>query len=194
MITKTGHFNLFPILNFAAGNPVIPYIKDRQSQAEYSKLIKATIADVPEQPGWYWWGRFNDMGWWETVYLGKAGKQKTSSLHTRLYDELREECIAFWAEIYGSEPMLKQHKPITDKYGTAPTRALRKRGSQIVIWVAVEDEISEEEIKRQEDLLIKLYRPTHNAARWNQSAPHDETTQLIEQVVEAELQRLITPT
>lgn len=132
------------------------------------------------------------MGWWETVYLGKAGKQKTSSLRTRLYDELREECIAFWAEVYGSEPMLKQHKPITKKYGP-PTRALRKMGSQIVVWVAVEDEIMEADIKRQEDLLIRVYRPTHNAARWNQTEKHDEITEQIESAVETELKKLITP-
>lgn len=192
MITKTGHLNLFPILNFAATNPVIPYLAGRKPQAEYSKLINATISDVPVLPGWYWWGKFNDMGWWETVYLGKAGKQKTSSLRTRLYDELREECIAFWSEVYGREPMLKQHTPITKKYGP-PTRALRKMGSQMVVWVAVEDEITEAEIKRQEDLLIKIYRPTHNAARWNQSSLHDDDTRAIELAVESELKAIVTP-
>lgn len=192
MLLSTGHFDLFRVFNFVANHPVIPYLNGREAQVEYSKLINATITDVPVLPGWYWWGRFNDMGWWETVYLGKAGKQKTSSLRTRLYDELREECIAFWAEVYGREPMLKQHKPISDKYGP-PTRALRKRGSQIVVWVAVEDEITEVEIKRQEDLLIKMYRPTHNAARWNQSAANDKSTEQIELMVEAELKRIVTP-
>ena len=117
------------------------------------------------------------MGWWETIYLGKAGKQRTSSLHTRLYDELREECIAFWSTVYGREPMIRQSAqfPNSHKYGP-PTRALRKSGSKIVIWVADQDEIDETEIKRQEDLLIKIFRPTHNAARWNQTSPHDEVT------------------
>ncbi len=64
-------------------------------------------------------------------------------------------------------------------------------GSQFVMWVAVEDEITEAEIKRQEDLLIKIYRPTHNAARWNQSAVHDKATRSIELAVEAELKQII---
>lgn len=192
MITRTGHFNLYPIFDFAAGHPIMPTAKDRINQRAYSELINTTLGDVPERPGWYLWGRFNDMGWWETVYLGKAGRQKTSSLHTRLYDELREECTAFWAQVYGREPMVQQYLKLYDnKYD--PTRSLRKTGAIFVVWVAVDDDISEEEIKRQEDLLIKLYRPTHNAARWNQSAIHDTTTQAIESSIEAELQLIINP-
>ena len=123
-------------------------------------------------------------------HLGKAGKQKTSSLHTRLYDELREECIAFWSEVYGREPMIKQHKKLYGgKYD--PTRSLRKSGSRIVVWVAIEDSISEEEVKRQEDLLIKIYRPTHNAARWNRDTLHEEMTEKIEKAIEEELKSII---
>jgi hypothetical protein len=194
MTTRTGHFNLFPIFDFATDHVMMPSSANKATQADYSKLINNTISDVPDAPGWYLWGRLNDMGWWETVYLGKAGKKKTSSLHTRLYDELREECIAFWAEVYGREPMIKQHtkQPNSQKYGP-PTRSLRKSGSRIVIWIAVDDDISEDEIKRQEDLLIKIYRPTHNAARWNQDAKHDENTEYIEQAIENELRSLITP-
>ena len=130
------------------------------------------------------------MGWWETVYLGKAGKKKTSSLHTRLYDELREECIAFWSEVYGRELIVKQHKKL---YGGRydPTRSLRKSGSRIVVWVASEDSISEEDVKRQEDLLIKIYRPTHNAARWNLDTSHDEMTGKIEKAIEEELKSIV---
>ena len=194
MITRTGHFNLFPIYDFAANNVLMPSSLNKQVQSDYSKLINKTIEEVPVLPGWYLWGKFNDMGWWETVYLGKAGKKKTSSLRTRLYDELREECIAFWAEIYGREPMIKQDhsRPNAHKYGP-PTRALRKVGSRFVIWVAIDDEISEQEIKKQEDLLIKIYRPTHNAARWNQSAKHDKTTDAIEFAIETELRSIIKP-
>src|SRR5215469_12262869 len=108
MITTTGHFNLFPILEFACNHPIMPSPQNIELQKEYTNLLKEIAKDVPDKPGWYLWGHFNDMGWWETIYLGKAGKQKTSSLYTRLYDELREECIAFWAEVYGREAMIKQ--------------------------------------------------------------------------------------
>jgi hypothetical protein len=190
MSLKSGHFNLFSILEFAANNPIMPNPGTKSLQSEYATLINRTVSKVPYLPGWYLWGRFNDMGWWETVYLGKAGKKKTSSLHTRLYDELREECIAFWSEVYGREPMVVQHKKLYGgKYN--PTRSLRKSGSRMVIWVANEDSISEEDVKRQEDLLIKIYRPTHNAARWNLDISHDEMTTELERVIEEELNSII---
>jgi len=191
MELKTGHFNIYPVFDFAAKHIVMPSNKDKAVQLGYSKLINSIVNDVPTLPGWYLWGKFNDMGWWETVYLGKAGKQKTSSLHTRLYDELREECIAFWAEVYGREPMISQHnKYWADKYGP-PTRALRKNGSRFVVWVGVANDISEADIKKQEYLLIKLYRPTHNAARWNQTEKHDEFTEKIESAIESEVKKII---
>ncbi|HSX35957.1 MAG TPA: hypothetical protein VLH84_03420 [Patescibacteria group bacterium] len=191
MKLQTGYFSLFQVFEFALGNPEMPSFKNKELQSQYSKLISNTIASVPSLPGWYLWGKFNDMGWWETVYLGKAGKAKTFSLHTRMYDELREECIAFWAEVYGREPIIKQDRKLYDDKHRDSTRSLRKSGSRIVLWIAVEDPISEAEIKRQEDFLIKLYRPTHNAARWNASAEHDYLTREIEQAIEDELQTLM---
>ena len=131
------------------------------------------------------------MGWWETVYLGKAGKGKTSSLHTRMYDELREECIAFWGEVYGREPIIKQDRKLYDDKYRDSTRSLRKSGSRMVIWIAAEGAIDEKEVKIQEDLLIKNYRPTHNAARWNQQSKHDDLTVAIEKAVEVELKCIV---
>jgi hypothetical protein len=80
--------------------------------------------------------------------------------------------------------------PGYEKYGL-PTRSLRKSGARIVVWVAA-DPISEEEIKRQEDLLIKIYRPTHNSARWNQLEKHDDLTDSVEAAVEGELMAMIS--
>jgi hypothetical protein len=193
MITNTGHFNLFPILEFACNHPVMPSHQDRELQKEYTNLLKELVKDVPQRPGWYLWGHFNDMGWWETIYLGKAGMQKTSSLHTRLYGELRDEgVIAFWAQVYGREPVVKQLAKLRDGKWE-PSRSLRKSGSQVVVWVAAEDPITEDEIRRQEDHLIKLYRPTHNSARWNQYATHDKLTEYVEMAIENELKAFISP-
>lgn len=192
MKISIGHFNIFPILQFAAEHPVMPSPHNVNLQKEYKLIIDKAIKDVtPNLPGWYLWGKFNDMGWWETIYLGKAGKKKTSSLRTRLYDELREECIAFWSSIYGREPMIKQHNRIyNSRYD--PTRSIRKIGSQFVIWIAVQNTISEDEIKKQEDILIKIYRPTHNAARWNNHIQHDQLTDEIEKAVEIELEKIFS--
>lgn len=191
MLFKTGHFNLFPILEFVAENPIMPSPQNHKLQKDHGTLINKVMDKVPlDMPGWYLWGKFNSMGWWETIYLGKAGKQKTSSLRNRLYKELQAECIAMWSDVYGHETMVKQYQKLYGgKYD--PTRSLRKAGAHFVTWVAVEDEISEEEIKKQEDLLIKIYRPTHNAARWNLVSTHDAVTEEIEKAIETELKSIM---
>lgn len=182
----SGHFNLFPILKFASENPMMP-APDSSIQKTYRTIITKLIIDVPaNKSGWYLWGKFNDTGWWETIYLGKAGHKKTSSLYTRLYDELREEFIAFWSYIFGREPMIRRYNVIyKNKYD--PTKSLRKSGSQFVIWIGIDETISEEEISKQEEILIKIFRPTHNAVRFNDYSKHDLLTEEIEKKVEEEL-------
>lgn len=184
----SGHFNIFPILGFVADHPVMP-TPSSASQKGFKIIIDNVVKNVPAKPGWYFWGKFNDMGWWETIYLGKAGYKKTSSLNTRLYDEVREEFIAFWAYVFGREPMIKQHHSIYNgRYN--PTRSLRKIGAQFVVWVGADTPISEEEISKQEEILIRQYRPTHNAARWGKNIKNDDLTDEIENVMEKELEKI----
>lgn len=182
----SGHFNLFPILKFASENPSMP-APGTTIQKSYKKIIDELVLKVPsDRPGWYLWGKLNDMGWWVTIYFGKTGHKKTSSLYTRLHDELREEFIAFWSYIFGREPMIKRYNIIyKNKYD--PTKSLRKSGSQFVIWVGVDDIISEEEIDKQEEILIRIFRPTHNVIRSNNYSRHDFLTEEIEKKVEEEL-------
>jgi hypothetical protein len=186
---KSGHCYLHALVEFAANNPIMPHPGNKSLQSEYATLLNSIVSQVPYFPGWYLWGRFNERGSWETVSLGKSGKKKTSSLHTRLYDVLREECIAFWSEVYGQEPMVLQH---TKLYGGKydPTRSLRKSGSRVVIWVASEDAIAEEDVERQKQCLIKIYRPTQNVARVNLDIPHDEMTTALAKVIEEKLKSM----
>jgi hypothetical protein len=195
MKMATGYFSLFPIFDFAAHNTTIPSYKAKQVQSAYANLLKATVANVPDLPGWYLWGKFNDMGAWETTYLGKAGKQKTSSLHTRLYDELREDCIAFWAELYGREATFSiNHATYDGRYDREARVSLNKFGTRFVMWISVEDAISEAEIMRQEILLMTAWQPTHNIIRRrNEDALPDDLTKKIGSTIEDELLRIIQP-
>lgn len=188
---KSGHFNLFPIYNFAAITPKLPESNSNE-QKKYREVIKNLVKDIPDdKPGWYLWGKFNSMGWWETIYLGKAGKARTSSLYTRLYDELREENIAFWSHVFGSEVTVKQASKLSNGiYINQIPRSLRKEGSQFVIWISVESEITEEEINIQEEILIKVYRPTHNHRR-SGSARHTPFTDEIESMIECEIESIL---
>ena len=191
---RSGRLNLFSVFAFVAKNSQLPS-PDSIKQKEYKGVIESTLEKVPDdKPGLYLWGKFNSMGWWETIYLGKAGKKKTSSLHTRLYDELREECFAFWSYVFGSETVMKQAKKLyKGKYTSQITRSLRKIGSHFIIWISIDDEISEQEIADQEEILINIYRPTHNHRRTVHTEPNDLTGS-IKDKIEQEIESILNPT
>jgi hypothetical protein len=183
---KSGHFSLFGLLEFASSHPKYLGVGGRR-QREYSKKVNDLLEGIPKgSRGWYFWGRFNDTGWWETVYLGKAGGRKFGSLRGRLSEEFRDELIAFWASVYGREVASRQfHKRHNGRYD--PTRSLRKMGAQFVIWIAAD--VPEDKIKRQEEALIRIYRPTHNAQRGGPMRA-DKLTEEIECQLERELKEI----
>src|SRR3989344_5343782 len=71
---STGHFDLFKIYSVVAGCP--KFLFGREELKIYSAVVNSIIENVPKKAGLYLWGRFNDTGWWETIYLGKAGNKK----------------------------------------------------------------------------------------------------------------------
>lgn len=185
MNIQTGHLDLFDIYKFVARHPQFVSGKNGD-MGEYSKLVGEITEPIPKQAGWYLWGRFNDVGFWETVYLGKAGNLKTSSLYARLKEELLDERGAFWATVYGTETTERQYQKIyLNKYGPG-TRMYRKRNVHFIIWLGV-DEISEEDIKAEEQTLITLYRPAVNIQRVSYP-PHTENTELILKAIDREIQ------
>ncbi len=44
--------------------------------------------------------------------MGKAGTKKTTSLQARLYEELLDERVVFWAAVYGREIASKMQSKI----------------------------------------------------------------------------------
>lgn len=148
----------------------------------YAGIVSKLVHNVPNnQPGWYLWGRFNEIGWWETIYLGKAGNQKTSSLHQRLKDELSEERVAFWATIYGREVATKlANKLYNGKYVSNVQRSLRKINTHFIVWLAYSG-LSEAEVNKEERALIHIYRPANNAQR----EKYPERSNLTEQISRA---------
>jgi hypothetical protein len=54
-----GHISLSTIFDFAARNNT-PGQKLKRVQSEYAKLLKREVAHVPELPGLYLWGYFDD--------------------------------------------------------------------------------------------------------------------------------------
>lgn len=120
------------------------------------------------------------------MYLGRAGTGKNAKLKPRLTEELRDEQVTFWASVFGREVGLRQYNERRGmrKYRT-PTRSLRKMGAQFVIWISADSNITEDEISRQEKILIYRYRPTHNAMR-GERIEGDELTDAIEDQMQLE--------
>jgi hypothetical protein len=56
-----------------------------------------------------------------------------------------------------------------------------------VVWVGVEDAITEAEVIRQEDFLIWIYDPTQNISRRNKGARPDDLTATIKNAIDSEL-------
>src|SRR3989344_56235 len=184
---SSGHFSLFGLLAFASHHHELFGPMEKGSFV-YGRKVKDLLKGIPnDRGGWYLWGRFNDLGWWETIYLGKAGNRKVASLYGRLSSELRNEAIFVWASVYGKEDTLKQYtKRYKGKFDSDSTRSLRKMGAQFVLWVSAEKEISEDEISRQEKILIRIFRPSHNVVRGEHIEP-DEITKQVEDQIEREL-------
>jgi len=184
----SGHVNLFDIYKFVATHPKFVSGKNGD-MGEYTKLVSAIVESIPKQAGWYLWGRFNDVGFWETVYLGKSGNKKTSSLYARIKEELLDERNAFWATVYGSEPTERQFQKIyKNKYGPG-TRSYRKRNVHFIVWLSIDD-ITEEEIRAEEQTLITLYRPAVNIQRVSYP-PHTRNTERILKSIDSEIQKIL---
>ena len=62
-------------------------------------------------------------------------------------------------------------------------------GAQFVIWVAAGKEVPEDDISRQEKILLRIFRPTHNALR-GKHIEADELTGQIEHQIEQQLTRM----
>jgi len=207
----SGFFTLYPLLDFVAQNPSLPPFlakTDRRGGADFSKKIRSLLeqAKVPaDQGGWYLWGKFNDAAWWETIYVGKTGKGKTSSLHTRLFDELREEgTAALYASVYGWDAVVialrkraKKHQTDGGKdwFGTGGTtqRGLRKRDTTFIIWVTAPEGLSDTDIREIERGLIHLYRPAFNSIRSGKGIIHESVHPLmkdLDEMIQEQIRRM----
>lgn len=75
-----------------------------EARTHFYKLCRELTAELPDRPGFYLWGRYNQAAFWTSIYLGKAGFGKTACLRSRIEEELRDEKCCFWrihvSEIY----------------------------------------------------------------------------------------------
>ena len=138
---------------------------------EYGRKATQLTYSIPTSHGFYLWGKYEKNRLWRTIYLGKAGYGKTTSLQARIKEELKDERAFLW---YGPHSKLKEddlmkigqkHYPsMWHKYRTHFSRAIRKSGATHIIS-AVTSGVSNNEVTKIEADLIETMNPIANIQR-----------------------------
>jgi hypothetical protein len=127
----------------------------------YRRAAKALCASLPDEQGFYLWGRFEKNGLWRNIYLGKAGFGRTSHVRARITEELNDERGCLWIHAISNEAMRAGCPP---RYLSNHDRALRKAGSSHIVWVSDPD-LSNDIVRQTEADLIETMAPRANLAR-----------------------------
>jgi hypothetical protein len=187
---SSGHFSIFKLLEFAASNPIVPVGRGGVF-AKYRKITNELTSNVPRQPGWYWWGKFDENSNWQTTYLGKSENRQTSSLHARISEELNDERISVWSTVFGQARMRQmQHEAYGGRYDKLEERGSRKSGTHFIIWISDPD-AKASEIIEEEKRLIQSYKPAANKQRVVALKASNRTT-IVQELFKIELGKIIT--
>ncbi len=176
---KSGYINLFPIFEFIAKYPSGMRWRNAQLRP-YGSLCSRLTYSIPEQSGWYFWGRFNARSNWECIYVGKSERtEKGWGLCHRIKDELKEERIAFWAYVVGDKKAFFDHsKAFRKRYDSTAKRALKKKGTHFLIWTS-DHTATLEQVAAEEKALIGYYKPSGNIRRGKTKGTTKKTKQII---------------
>jgi len=158
---RHGAISLDLLYKFARANPDIPHRKgDQSTYKSYRELVQTLIANIPQEAGWYCWYKSKPAVL--PIYIGQSKKGKTSSLYARIQEELLEEYVAIWGDVYDKEPMISRLSgKYAGKYITSIRRAAQKTGAQRIVWVS-SDSITEGELDVVEQKLIAAFQPAAN--------------------------------
>lgn len=141
---------------------------------EFGKICREICANgcVPEIGGVYLWGFYDSQKFWNSIYLGKAGRNETAGLGRRISEELLTERSCFWRpkktelELWKwmqTEGKIHYPKKWAD-YLWDWERAFKKAGTTHIVWVATQI-LDEAQIGQLERSLIELMNPSANRDR-----------------------------
>jgi hypothetical protein len=132
---------------------------------QYGSVAAKICESIAPRQGFYLWGRYENNGLWQNIYLGKAGFGKTAHLQARILEELRDERSCLWRAFVEEEMLLKagvkNHPKMWHKYQPQMTRALRKAGTTHIIWVA-DPNLKNSAVTNIESDLIETLNPLAN--------------------------------
>jgi len=121
---------------------------------EYKDLTNEIMNSVPEKPGFYLWGKFNDKKFWTNIYLGKAGFGKITSLYQRILEELRDERVFLVGDVMTEELSNECRKIFPDmwdkSYNKVYQRSLKKHGTTHIVWAIFDKKDATDIIKEIE--------------------------------------------
>ncbi len=147
---------------------------------EYATLASAITSTVPNERGFYLWGKYDPNGLWRNIYLGKAMLGKTAHLRARILEELKDERMCLWRHVMTERQLLDK---TMENYGgryngrgnKSFKRSIYKAETSHIIWVAVED-LGESQVRNIESDLIETLNPVANIVRPSPPAELQELT------------------
>lgn len=159
---QSGMLTLKPLYDVIASHPkeageTVPLAERRF----YRRAAKDLCVSLPQEQGFYLWGRFEANGLWRNIYLGKAGFGRTAHLRARLTEELHDESACLWVQKIPNEA-LRGGTPA--RYLTEYDRAMRKAGASHIVWVS-DPQLSNDLVRDIEADLIETMAPRANLSR-----------------------------
>ena len=104
-------------------------------------------------------------GYWNSIYLGKAGYGKTTNLRARILEELKDERCSVWMAVFNKEKLHAIRDRIhSGRYEREWERGMKKAGTTHIVWVP-KPGIAPENITLVEADLIESLYPTANRQR-----------------------------
>jgi len=135
---------------------------------KYGKQAKSLTESIPEEQGFYLWGKYERNGLWKNIYLGKAGYGMTAHLRSRILEELKDERQFLWCSVFTEEQLFAKgqefYRSMWKTYINHWRRAIAKAGTSHIVWVAT-PEVGGQEVPNIEKDLIETLNPTANLMR-----------------------------
>lgn len=157
-------------------------VGNSQSGRDLGRRTKEITKDIATDRGFYLWGSYDKRGFWENIYLGKAGFSKHSGLYKRIKEELRDERGFLWYTVLGKKGVLDKGAEIKQdtwsKCKNEWNRHLLKAGTSHIVWVATPD-ITESDVLSIEADLIETLNPKANVIRTTPPSKLQEVTKEI---------------
>ena len=193
----SGTLDLAPLLTLLLQHDAALEILDPSTPLgrTYRIFSADLVGPVQEGTGFYLWGRYDERGQWNSIYLGKSGHGRASNLRARLLEELRDErCCLLPASIGQATIMDHGQRIYPDmwhRYRKHWERSLRKSGTTHIHWTSIDLEPAL--VPDVEAGLIQVFHPSANRNRPCPKVDCDHFVRTVEASMRSNI-RLSAPT